>query len=248
MILSSKAANRAPAKRRLINPKSLERQAAESIRSSILAGDYVAGSRLTETRVSNDLGLSRGTIRGALQQLTHEGLVTLSPYRGWSVASLSAKDAWEIYTLRNVLEGLASKILAENIPSSRAEEIHQRFNALKVAVKTGQRDQIIRSDFEFHRTIIELSGHSRLLTQYKIIESQMLMFFAMAGAFVQLKDYVNLHAQIVDAIVSKNPELAQKLASNHNTVDGNALVNKLRGLEERNSNTPAKKKRRSRRA
>lgn len=55
MRLSNKAANRAPAKRYLINPKSLERQAAESIRSSILAGDYVAGSRLTETRVSNDL-------------------------------------------------------------------------------------------------------------------------------------------------------------------------------------------------
>ena len=228
-----------------INPKSLERQAAELIRSNILNGIYPVGSRQTEIRLSNDIGLSRGTIRGALQQLVHEGLFVLSPYRGWSVVSLSAKDAWEIYTLRNVLEGLGSRILAENITSARASEIRKCFESLKGAVKSGVRERIIHADFEFHRTIINLSGHSRLQAQYKVIEKQALLFVAMAGAFVLIKDYVDLHEQILDAITAGKPQLAQKVASSHNTVDGEALVKNLQDQEALREKKPLRKVRRS---
>jgi DNA-binding GntR family transcriptional regulator len=213
-----------------ISPRSLEQQAVDVIRSGILSGRY-PGGRLTETRLADDLGLSRGTIRGALQELTHEGLVALSPYRGWSVVSLSSKDAWEIYTLRNTLEGLATKIVAENITSDVATQIRQSLEALRLAVRSGRRERIIRSDFELHRTIIEMSRHSRLLNQYKIIETQTLMFVAMAGAFHDVANYIALHEELVQAIVRGDADLAQKLAANHNTVDGRELVKRLTALE-----------------
>lgn len=218
-----------------INVKSRERQAADAIRSSVLKGIYAAGSRLTEIKLADDLGLSRGTIRGALQELSHEGLIHLEPYRGWSVVALSSKDAWEIYTLRNALEGLASRILAENISAVRAARIEESFAALKAAVKSGKREQIIRADFELHRLIMELSGHSRLLAQYQIIQKQTLMFVAMAGAYLQVDDYVELHARLIAAIKSGKPDLAEKLASAHNTLDGKALVKRLREKEAKSA-------------
>lgn len=224
-----------------INPKSLERQAADAIRSSVLKGVYPPGARLTEIKLADDLGLSRGTIRGALQELAHEGLLHLAPYRGWSVVSLSAKDAWEIYTLRNALEGLASRILAENITPARAARIEESLDLFKAAVNTGKREQIIRADFELHCLIMELSGHSRLLAQYQIIQKQTLMFVALAGAYLQMNNYVELHSELIAAIKSGKPQLAEKLASSHNTVDGKALVKRLREMEDQGARGKRKK-------
>lgn len=216
-----------------INSRSLEQQAADAIREAVLSGQYAAGSRLTELSLVADLGLSRGTIRGALQQLSFEGLVTLSPYKGWSIISLSAKDAWEIYTLRNALEGLASRIVAEDINAEKIERIDAAFSVLKDAVRSGRRDRIVKADFSLHRTIIKLSGHARLLVQYQVIEKQTQMFFTMAGAFLQIQDYIDLHVQLIEAIKSGKAQTAERIASDHNTIDGAALAEKLNAAERR---------------
>jgi DNA-binding GntR family transcriptional regulator len=214
-----------------VNPKSLEQQVADAIRDGIRSGHYSAGSRLTELSLVSDLGLSRGTIRGALQQLSFEGLVSLSPYKGWSVVALSSKDAWEIYTLRNALEGLASRLVAEEITAEKADRIDAAFALLKDAVGGGRRERIVKADFNLHRTIIELSGHARLLVQYQVIEKQTQMFFAMAGAFLQIQDYIDLHVQLIEAIKTGNAQAAERIASDHNTIDGAALVEKLKRSE-----------------
>jgi DNA-binding GntR family transcriptional regulator len=214
-----------------ITPKSLERQAADTIREAILSGDFAPGSRFTELSLVSELNLSRGTIRGALQQLSFEGLVTLSPFRGWSVVTLSSADAWEIYTLRNALEGLASRILAERITPSNAAELDRVLDQLVGTVRDARRAKIVEADFNLHRTIIGLSGHSRLKAPYRAIEKQTLMFFVMAGEFVQLQDYVDLHVELVEAIKSGDAAEAERIASFHNTADGEALVAHLQAME-----------------
>ena len=232
-----------PARSSLITPRSLDRQAADAIREAILSGVYQPSTRLTELSLAADLGLSRGTIRAALQQLSYEGLVVLAPYRGWSVISLSAKDAWEIYTLRNALEGLASRIAAETITLEKCARIDAAFDSLKAAVRIGRREGIIKADFELHRTIVELANHARLSGQYQVIEKQTLLFFAMAGAFLQLQDYVDLHVPLIDAIRSGNAPAAERIASDHNTIDGAALVNKLARREKRAGQRSARERR-----
>jgi DNA-binding GntR family transcriptional regulator len=232
-----------PARSSLITPRSLDRQAADAIREAILSGVYQPSTRLTELSLAADLGLSRGTIRAALQQLSYEGLVVLAPYRGWSVIRLSAKDAWEIYTLRNALEGLASRIAAETITAQKCERIDAAFEALKAAVRIGRRERIIKADFELHRTIVELADHTRLSAQYQVIEKQTLLFFAMAGAFLQLQDYIDLHVPLMDAIRSGNAPAAERIASDHNTIDGAALVKKLARREKRAGQPPAQERR-----
>jgi len=210
-----------------VDRRSLEQQAADALREAILAGRYIPGTRLTEMSLAAELGLSRGTVRGALQQLVHEGLAVLEPYKGWAVRSLSAQDAWEIYTLRNALEGLATRIVAEAITPEKAAAVDGAFVQLRQAVEQGRRERIVRADFQLHRTIMQLSGHGRLQAQYQIIEKQTQLFFNLAGAFLELGDYIDLHTQLVDAIKAGKAELAERIASEHNTIDGAALVKRL---------------------
>jgi len=66
-----------------------------SLESKYLAVVFLQ-ARLLEVQLAEQLNLSRGTIRSALQQLTHEGLVVQFPYKGCAVPALSSQDAWGI--------------------------------------------------------------------------------------------------------------------------------------------------------
>src|SRR5215813_15276740 len=103
--------------------KSLDVQAADALREEIVAGRLAPAARLTEIELAEKLALSRGTIRSALRTLVAEGLVVQSPYSGWHVADLSARDVWELFTLRAALDGLGARLLAESIDGAGSERL-----------------------------------------------------------------------------------------------------------------------------
>src|SRR5258706_2860212 len=98
-----------------IKKSPLEKQAASVLRERILSGEFLPGHRLVESWLAEQLGLSRGTVRAALSDLVHEGLVEQIAYTRWAVPALSAQDAWDVYTLRSALEGLAARLVAEHM-------------------------------------------------------------------------------------------------------------------------------------
>ena len=84
-----------------IKKQSLDKQAAESVRQQILSGAFPPGFRLVEAWLAGQFGLSRGTIRGALSELSHEGLVTQVAYTKWIVTEITDEAAVELFTLRS---------------------------------------------------------------------------------------------------------------------------------------------------
>ncbi|MEO1308893.1 MAG: GntR family transcriptional regulator, partial [Pseudomonadota bacterium] len=86
---------------------------ARTLRDRVLDGDYLPGSRLTEIELSEQLGVSRTPIRNALSMLAAEGLVDHAPNSGFTVRNVTVKDVEGVYDCRAVLEGLASRNVAE---------------------------------------------------------------------------------------------------------------------------------------
>jgi DNA-binding GntR family transcriptional regulator len=160
-----------------IVPRSLDVQVADLLREEILNGTLAPGSRLLEIELSERLNLSRGTIRSALQQLVYEGLVVQFPYRGCVVAGLTAQDAWELYTLRSALESLAARLAATAICADKADRLKTALQQLKAATNQGWKE-VAEADFVLHKTILNLSEHHRLQTQYQIISSQIKLYIA----------------------------------------------------------------------
>ena len=66
------------------------------------------GSRLVETELSAALGISRGTLREALRQLEHEGLIEAGERGRLTVRTLSDAELADMFTVRAALEGLAA--------------------------------------------------------------------------------------------------------------------------------------------
>lgn len=213
-----------------IDKRPLDKQAAEVLRRHIVGGTLPPGSRLVESQLSEQMSLSRGTIRSALNDLTHEGLVTQTVYTKWVVTEFSAVDAWELFTLRSALEGLAARLAAERIGAAQADHLWNAFTQLDKASRLGDWARLTDADFLLHKTIIEIAQHRRLAQQYRLLEQQVRMVIGSANALVPTtSEVVAQHQPLVEAIAAGHAARAEKLARAHNLDEGKLLVDHVQG-------------------
>ena len=198
----------------------LDRQAADRIRQHILQGILPAGTRLLETQLSAELEVSRGTVRAALAVLAREGLVLQVAFTRWQVAETSAVDAWELYTLRAALEGLAARMAASNVTASDGKRLRKTGAELARAVQDERLADVTDIDFRLHQEIVELARHRRLAEQHAYIIQQVRFHMVHSGFFP--RDYsalVEEHTALVDAVINHDPDLAERLAKIHNEAE-----------------------------
>ena len=214
-----------------IKKQSLDKQAAAGIRQQILSGGFAPGFRLVETWLAEQFGLSRGTIRAALSELSHEGLVTQVAYTKWVVTEISGDDTWELFTLRSALEGLGARMAAQKMTPDNSRLLSAAYKELVAAAGAGDRAAVTEADFALHKLIIDLSGHRRLGAQYRLIEQQVRLVIASSNALLPTIDQiVDQHEPIVKAILAGQATNAERLIRHHNLSEGEALTAHVRAL------------------
>lgn len=195
----------------------LDNQAADVLREQILSGRFAPGLRLVEATLADQLGVSRGTVRAALSELAHEGLVSQVAYTKWMVPELSAADAWELYSLRGSLEGLAARLATERRTAETVKTLGDAYGRLETAIAAARRPAVAAADLALHKTIVAITGHRRLIGQYKLIEQQVRHYIATSNAdVVDLHELLDQHQPIVRAIVAGDAARAERLAHDHN--------------------------------
>jgi DNA-binding GntR family transcriptional regulator len=211
--------------------QSLEKQAAEGIRHQILSGEFGPGFRLVETWLASQIGLSRGTIRAALRELSHEGLVTQIAYTKWMVTELFGDDVWELFTLRSALEGFGARLAAQKITPDGGRILTIEYKELVAAASGGDRAAVTEADFGLHKLIIDLSGHRRLGEQYRLIEQQVRLLIASSNALLPTIDQIiGQHEPIVKAILAGQATNAERLIRRHNLSEGKVLSAHVRAM------------------
>jgi DNA-binding GntR family transcriptional regulator len=84
-----------------------------AVRARILSGELPGGSRLLQTSLADELGVSRTPLREALRRLSTEGLVVLEANRGATVAGRDLDDMWQAWRARLTFEPAAARLAAE---------------------------------------------------------------------------------------------------------------------------------------
>ena len=87
----------------------LVEQAFKRLRREVLFGSLAAGSKLNIEDLQESYGISSSPLREALSRLAQEGLVRADRWRGFRVASISAKDLADITHMRLMLDVQALK-------------------------------------------------------------------------------------------------------------------------------------------
>lgn len=130
---------------------------ADRIREMILSGQLKPGERLQQDKLASALGVSTMPVREALRRLQAEGLVIFYPRRGATVAQLSFSEFEEIHSIREELEILACRWVAEDfsrIPIARLRQVLAQIEEAEAQRDVIRRLQLVR---EFFFTLFEAS-------------------------------------------------------------------------------------------
>jgi DNA-binding GntR family transcriptional regulator len=96
-------------------PPSVREAAVQKLRQAIVEGVLPPGSRLSEAKIAQAMGISRAPLREAMFQLEREGLLQHEPQHGARVMQVSQEEIAEIYQLRAFLERGAAETVASSL-------------------------------------------------------------------------------------------------------------------------------------
>ncbi len=207
-----------------LNRTTLNREAYKALRQAILGRKIPPGQKLVVRVLAEDLGLSPTPVKEALAALEREGLVVAVPHRGYFVLEPSLEDVREIYSLREVLEGLAARLAVENDGRALLRKLERLFGKQREAAELGDIEAYGDLDLAFHRTFWEAAGSKRLLATAETIDGQIRMLINSSAAIPgRLPQSRAEHEAILQAVRDKDPEAAELAMRTHVRNAGQAL-------------------------
>ncbi len=191
-------------------------QAYQSIRQGIVSGTYSPSQRLIETEIASSLGMSRISVRSALQRLHQEGLVIVEPHRGATVTAVTLADALQILELREGLEGWAAALAAQRITDEAVSELETIVVEMDRIVREGRLLEHAGLDTRLHKGLIEAAGNRRLGTLVDSLKIPVVRFyFSIILIPGRGQESVQEHAEIVSALRDRAPDRAEKAMRRH---------------------------------
>jgi DNA-binding GntR family transcriptional regulator len=131
----------------------------DKLRTAICSGRFKPGQRLVERELCELTDVSRTSVREALRQLEAEGLVTLIPYRGPVVSTISVDEAKQLYAVRALLEGFAGQSFAENGSEADLAALDETIVQIEAAAASGDRRDLIEAKTAFYAVLMQGSGN-----------------------------------------------------------------------------------------
>ncbi len=193
---------------------SLHGQVAAELRQRILSRRLMAGERLVEGRLADELGVSRNPVREAIRVLASEGLVEVSARRGASVVSMSAQEARETIEVRALLEGQNARLAARRHDKEVIKRIEAVLQKGSLAVAQGRFEQLSDLNQQFHRELAAAGQNTVLGDLLKRLRERTATLFAPTEPVYQRRAW-DEHAAILRAIIAGNERDAAALAAEH---------------------------------
>jgi len=191
----------------------------ERIYEAVVEHRLMPGTKLTEERVAELFSVSRTQVRGVLQRLAVEQLVTLIPNRGAFVTTPSVEEARDVLDARLTLEPAILVRLIDRIAAGKApgavKQLRAHVKREHQAHAQDDRRSSVRLSGEFHVQLAQLSGSNtmtRMLRQLTPLTCLAILTFEAPIAAACPEDE---HARLVDAIEAGQKKAAMALMVEH---------------------------------
>ncbi|MBP1776584.1 MAG: GntR family transcriptional regulator [candidate division NC10 bacterium] len=213
--------------------RTMQEIAHDAIRDGILTGRHAPGQRLIADDLAKELGVSRMPVREALHRLEVAGLVTIAPHRGAVVSELSETECIEIYHVRAVLDGLATRLATPNL----SEPDHARLTALLAEMEAGVEakdpQRVLNVNREFHTLIWIAARAPRLRDLLENLYDASQRFRNMSVLIPgRLDQITHEHRLIVEALARGDAAAAERYANEHHEGTARRLLAAMDGRRE----------------
>jgi DNA-binding GntR family transcriptional regulator len=193
----------------------LSDQVKDRILQWILEGELAPGSRIIETRVARELGVSQAPVREALRDLATLGVVEMKPYRGASVRQPSKTDLVEAMEVRAVLEALAARQAATRISEEDLDQLRSLIEEMHQLAEAGDAHGHALNNTAFHATVVEASGNRTLARTWSMLEPYARTYVTAMVPGTDLVWLGDRHSAILDALVARDPDAAAEAMRTH---------------------------------
>jgi DNA-binding GntR family transcriptional regulator len=178
--------------------------------------DHAHEIRLDERRLSEGLGVSRTPIREAITLLEQEGFVRTRPRRGIFVVRKTKREIVEMITVMAALESMAARLAAERASDSDIAELRRLMEGFRAGNNGARLDDYSDANIAFHQAIIRMSGCALLaeMTENPFIHMRAIRKITIHQDNRAARSVVD-HMRMIEALESRDPELAERLAREH---------------------------------
>jgi|TARA_B110000967_G_C18857429_1_gene548029 DNA-binding GntR family transcriptional regulator len=192
-------------------------QVANRLRKAILSGRMLPGAALVETALAEKMNVSRAPIREAIQILENDGLVETIAYKGKRVKPLTAREVAETYSLREVFEVMAVRLILES--GAPLDTLRTHCDEMTAAAEADNFEALVVADEAFHHALIRLADHNLLLTSWKNLYLRIHQIMALRNRDERnLTEVAGNHPPIVQALADGDADRAINLISKHTRI------------------------------
>ena len=193
----------------------LRAQIKDVILQRIVEGSLEPGSRIVETRIAQELGVSQAPVREALRDLEQLGCVVHEPNRGCSVRAFSAEELLEAFPVRAALEALAARLAAERITTAELAELDELLERMRRAARGGDAHEQSQANASFHATVVRAARNRTLERQWQMLEPYSRTYLTVSRPGIDLVHLSDRHGPVLDALRRRDRAKAAKAMEEH---------------------------------
>jgi DNA-binding GntR family transcriptional regulator len=192
--------------------------AMERICTLLLDASVPFDAPLSERAIADAVGLGRMPVREALRDLAREGIVAAEPGRGTFLRRLGVAEVTELLEVRLALEGMAARLAAEKGYVGELPEIAAELRGLRKSPFTGKRLRAAEAIGDrVHRLVVKGAGNETLNSLYAGLQLRIGISLRLVQhrAVERIRQTVDEHLAVVEAILARQPERAQQAIREH---------------------------------
>ncbi|KAA6453191.1 GntR family transcriptional regulator [Bacillus swezeyi] len=198
------------------NLRSVRDQIYYFLMEDIMKFRLVPGTHISEKEISERYEVSRTPVREAFLQLSKEGLLEIYPQKGTRVSLIDLNLVEEARFMRENLEKAVAELACEEFSDEAMLELERNLKMQEMSIEQKNYESLFDLDEAFHKTIFEGCRKSNIwsVIQQMNVPFRRIRFLRLAADFNWNTIYQQ-HAAIAEAIKSKQPTEARRIAEEH---------------------------------
>ena len=201
----------------------------QTLKDEIVNLKLAPGAPMSEVEVSEKLGASRTPVREAFQKLAREGLVRIVPGRAVFVAVISAADIVELAQMREALESQSARLASESPGRAVLSEFVPLIESARPEINEFDNSAYYRLARRLDTAIANLATNERLKKALEEVWAQAERMRQMSATNApRLRETVDEHLAIIDAIVAGDAQRADQETRKHQSGNLDNLTKMMR--------------------
>jgi DNA-binding GntR family transcriptional regulator len=210
---------------------SLKNSIIQYIYKEIMSNRYSPNEHIKESELSEILNVSRAPVREALMELVGLGILVKHERRGIFLKEITQKEVLDTYYTKGLIEGYLALDFILRATEDEYDRLDEIVREMEVSAKISLKGCVDVGD-TFHKYYLKYSANTILIEALERVNVKShILFFWNWSKLYTVKDIVDRHQKIADALRSKERVLIEETIRNHYTETGMKIA--LQGFKEK---------------